>query len=140
MVRKIGGFLLAPFPAALFQSIVVALWPKPDQGVFENPPSMFVVVCLYFWFFGLLLGVPAWAIIRKRRNVTLRTFVLIGLFVGLIPICVPLAILVARGQASSYLVVYNVLLFALGGMAAGALFWSIVLRKRRAEMLKTTFS
>jgi hypothetical protein len=140
MLRKIGGFLLAPFPAALFQSIVVALWPKPGRGVFEHPLSMFTVICLYFWLFSLLLGLPAWAILRKHRSVTFGTFVLIGLFVGLLPICVPLAVLVARAQASAYLVAYNMLLFALGGMTAGALFWFIAIRKSRLETLKTTFS
>jgi hypothetical protein len=140
MLRKIGGFLLAPLPAALFQSIVVALWPKPGRGVFEHPPSMFAVICIYFWLFSLLLGLPAWLIVRKRRSVTFETFVLIGLFVGLLPICVPLAVLAARSQASVYLVTYNVLLFALGGMTAGALFWLIAIRKSRVETLKTTFS
>jgi len=140
MLKKLGAFLLAPTPAALFQALVIAVWPKPGQGVFEHPLSMFVVVCLYFWFFALLLGLPAWAIIRKRRGVTFRTFVLIGFFVGLVPISVPLAVLIDRGQASAYLIAYNVLLFAIGGMAAGAVFWSIALRHRRVETLKATFS
>jgi hypothetical protein len=139
MLRKIGGFLLAPFPAGLFQSIVVALWHKPGRGVFEHPLSMFAVICLYFWLFSLLLGLPAWAIVRKHRSVTLGTFLLIGLLVGLVPICVPLAVLVARSQASAYIVAYNVLLFALGGMTAGALYWFIAIRSR-VETLKTTFS
>lgn len=58
MLRSIGAFVVAPFPAALFQAIVVAIWPKQGQGVFENPPSMFVALCLYFYIFGLLLGLP----------------------------------------------------------------------------------
>jgi hypothetical protein len=140
VLRKIGGFLVAPFPAALFQSIVVALWPKPGRGVFEHPLSMFAVICLYFWLFSLLLGLPACAIVRKHRSLTFGTLVLTGLFVGLVPICVPLAVLVARSQVSAYLVAYNVLLFALGGMTAGALFWFIAISKSRLETLKITFS
>lgn len=140
MLRKLGAFLLAPFPAALFQSVVVALWPKPGRGVFANPLSMFALVCFYFWLFGLLLGLPAWAILRKRLSPTLRTFVLVGLFVEVVPICVSLAILVARGQASVYTVTYNVLLFAIGGTIAGAVFWFIAIRGRRVELLKATFS
>ena len=140
MLRKIAAAVLAPFPAALFQAVVIALWPKPGGGLFEHPASMFVVMCLYFWFFGLLLGFPIWLIMGKRSGATLRTFVFVGVVVGSAPISIPLAILAARGQASAYLVAYNLLLFGLGGAAAGALYWSILVRKRVVEELKATFS
>ncbi len=47
MLRTLGAFFVAPFPVALVQSVVVGLWPKPGQGIFANPASMFVAVCLF---------------------------------------------------------------------------------------------
>ncbi|WP_380875531.1 hypothetical protein [Sphingomonas sp. DBB INV C78] len=126
------AFLVAPFPAALFQSIVVALWPKEGMGVFKHPSSMFVAVCIYYYFSGLLLGLPAWLVMRKRNVVGLRGLAIAGLIVGLLPVAVALGWTVVKEGASAYVVTYNLLFFGLGGMAAGWVYWLVALRNRGA--------
>jgi heme A synthase len=130
MIRMIIAFLLAPFPAAIFQSAIVSVWPKPGQGVFENPSSMFVAILLFFYAFQLILGLPIFLLIRKRLSPTLRTFGLIGMMVVLIPILVGIATVAYQGGISAYALIYNVTFFALGGFAAGAVFWSVAFASR----------
>ena len=124
-MRRAWAFLVAPFPVALFQSIVVALWPKEGMGVFENPPSMFVAVCIYFYFFGVLLGLPAWLILRRRTAFGPWAFAMTGLAVGLLPIGATLAWMVSQEGFTAYVLIYNLLLFGLGGLAAGWMYWRI---------------
>jgi hypothetical protein len=130
MLRSAWAFLAAPFPAALFQSVVVALWPKEGMGVFENPPSMFVAVCIYFYLFGLLIGMPAWLVMRKCNAMGLRAFAITGLVVGLLPVGIALGWTVIQGDVSAYVVTYNSMFFALGGMVAGSSYWLITRRSR----------
>ena len=133
------AFIVAPFPVALIQAVVVALWPKAGKGVFEHPSSMFIAMALYFYIFGLLLGVPAWLIVRKRST-SVKAFIFIGSLVALVPVGAALAMMIMRGQASAYVVSYIFALFSLGGMAAGALFWALASRNKRDAHLATTFS
>ena len=125
MPRTILAFLLAPFPAALIQSIMVALWPKEGMGVFENPASMFVAICIYFYFFGLVLGIPATILLGKRGSRGLRHYAVAGLIVALVPVTIALSVAVIDGGSSAYIVVYNLIFFGLGGLMAGSLFWRI---------------
>lgn len=138
MLRKLVGFLAAPLPAAVLQSTVVSFWPKIGKGVFEHPSSMFVLVCLYFYLFGLILGGPAWLMIR-RRNAEMRHCVALGTMVGIIPIAVALVVIANRHYASAYLVIYDLLFFGLGGALAGVLFWRIGVREPSAVALRRTF-
>ena len=131
MLRRVWAFLLAPFPAALFQSIVVALWPK-QEGIFAHPASMFVAICIYYYAFGVLLGTPAWLVLRRRQAMTLGSCAIVGLLVGLLPAGLALAWTIMQGQASAYVVAYDSIFFALGGMAAGATFW-LVTRDSRSD-------
>jgi len=130
MLRSAWAFLAAPFPAALFQSIVVALWPKEGMGVFENPYSMFVAVCIYYYLFGLLIGFPAWLIMRKRGAMVLRAYAITGLVVGLLPVGAALGWTIIQGSVSAYIITYNLLFFGLGGLAAGSTYWLIARRGR----------
>jgi hypothetical protein len=132
MLRIALAFVAAPFPAALFQSIVVALWPKQEMGVFENPPSMFVAICIYYYFFGLLIGVPAWLVIRKRNALNVRTYAMAGLLVGLLPVGAALGWTIIQAHTSTYVLAYNLAFFGLGGVAARWTFWSISRRAGRA--------
>lgn len=138
MLRVGLGFLLAPFPVALFQSAVVGLWPQPGWGILEHPASMFVAVCLYFYIVGLVLGVPAW-MVAARRSVALRTNALLGLVVVVVPVAAALIVIAAQGQESAYRIVYPLVVFGVGGMAAGSLFWVIALRSKPAVDLEETF-
>lgn len=124
-MRGLWAFLVAPFPAALFQSIVVAIWPKQGMGVFDNPPSMFVAVCLYYYLFGLLVGLPAWHVMRKRNAIGLRAHAIVGLLVGLLPVGAALVWTAIKDGASAYVITYNLLFFGLGGMAAGWIYWRV---------------
>ena len=131
-MRSFGAFLVAPFPAALLQAIVVAIWPREAERVFENPASMFVAICLYFYIFGLSIGLPAWLWLwlrRGRRAVSLRALSIIGLLIGLIPVGSALAVTAVQSELPAYVVAYNLALFGLGGAAAGALFWLIACRR-----------
>lgn len=139
MLRTFGAFFAAPIPVALFQSVVVALWPKAGEGIFEHPASMFVAVCLYFYSVGLLLGVPAWLFIR-RRSARLRTYMMLGLAAALIPVVASLVATASSGEGSAYLIIYNLCLFGVGGMMAGAVFWRISIRERPNAVLERTFS
>jgi hypothetical protein len=139
MVRAVFAFIVAPFPIALTQAIVVALWPKVGKGVFEHPSSMFIAMALYFYIFGLLLGVPAWLIVRKRST-SVKIFIYIGSLVALVPVGAALAMMMIRGQGTAYVVSYTLALFALGGTAAGGLFWALAIRKKGDAHLATMFS
>lgn len=128
-MRRFRSFMVAPFPAALIQAIVVGIWPKPGTGVFEHPASMFVVVCLYFYLFGLLLGTPASMLLKKRYPQGPTAYSLAGLVAGLLPVGLVLAWSAGQEWASTYIVVYNLLFFGLGGMSAGWLYWKLYDRK-----------
>jgi len=123
MKRIISAFLLAPFPVALIQSTVVAIWPKPGMGVFEHPQSMFVAMCLLFYAIELLLGLPLHVAFRKRGPHRMMTYALTGALLALIPITVGLAL---TGSLSAYAVTYNLALFGFGGFFAGWIFWYLV--------------
>lgn len=140
MLRSIWAYLLAPFPVALFQAAVVGLWPKLGTGIFENPASMFVALCLYFYVFGALIGLPMWIVVRKHLNGGMRGYALLGLIVGLAPAGAAIAYMISQGQASAYVATYNTLLFGLGGVIAGATYWFAAVRKRRVSVLEATFS
>ena len=139
MFRKLGAFLIAPFPVALFQAIVIMLWPKPGKGVFENPVAMFITICLYFYIFGILIGFPTWLALRRRTS-QLRACMLAAFFAAMLPISAALIFMGMRGQASAYMVLYDLLLFGCGGFGAGALFWRIGVRKMPIEDFEHTFS
>ena len=126
MKRIALGFLVAPFPAAFFQSIVVALWPKKDMGVFEHPLSMFVALCLLFYLFETVLALPLYLALRKRGPHTMIAYAVTGTMLTLLPIIVALCVTVARGGLSAYAVSYNLALFALGGFLAGVVFWRVI--------------
>lgn len=125
MKRVALAFLVAPFPAAFIQSIVVALWPKPGMGVFEHPMSMFVVICLLFYFFEIVLALPLYLAVRKRGPKTFGAYAIAGTVLTLLPISVALGVTVARGGVSAYAVTYNLIFFAVGGLLAGAVFWRL---------------
>jgi hypothetical protein len=140
MLRSLWGFVLAPFPIAFVQAIVVGLWPKPGMGVFEHPASMFVALCLYFYISGILIGIPTATLGRKHIAGGLRGYALLGLIVGLAPAGAAIVYLILQGQATAYTSTYNVLLFGLGGVIAGATYWFVAARKGRVDGLEATFS
>lgn len=138
MVRSLAAFFIAPFPVALFQGAVVALWPKAAAGIFAHPASMFVAVCLYFYIVGVLLGLPGWLFIR-RRSAALGTYAMLGLVAALLPVAAALVAVAISGRGSAYIFIYDLALFGIGGMLAGALFWRIAIRQGRGAALETTF-
>lgn len=121
-VSAFDRFLLAPFPAALFQSLIVAEWPKHGMGIFEHPVSMFAAICLLFYLFGFLLGVPLLLVQRGRREYTVVGYAAAGVAVISLPIVVTLAVVAAPSHLSTYVILYNVAFFVVGGAAAGTLF------------------
>jgi predicted MFS family arabinose efflux permease len=125
MLRGAMAFFVAPFPVALFQAIVVWLWPKPGTGVFEHPSSMFLAMCLYFYIFGLILGGPLLIFLRRRGHAGPKTHAFVGLVAMSLPVGLSLGTLVLSQTATAYTVIYNGLLFAVGGLVAGGLFWTI---------------
>jgi hypothetical protein len=132
MLRNLLAFLAAPLPGASIQSAAVALWPKPGMGVFAHPLSMFVAICLLIYAFGIVLGVPAFLLLRRRNLSSLRAHALAGLGVAAAPVGLALLWSVARGSVSLYAVAYNLLYFGLAGLLAGATFWAISRPDRRA--------
>ena len=135
-----AAILVAPFPVALLQSVVVGIWPKPGSGVFENPPSMFVALCLYFYLAGFFLGVPAWLILRKRALAGPRPFAIIGAVIGFAPVGAGLMAMSFLGRPPAlYLVAYDLLLLGVGGAVAGLVFWWIRIRKVDRPNLEAVF-
>lgn len=133
MVKTFQAFLITPFPAALFQSIVVALWPKPGMGVFENPASMFVLICLYGYIFGALLGLPAAIWLRRRGVLNLKAYALAGSAVWLAPIMTGLGLYFLQGGLSLYVAIYNLTFVGIGGTVAGILYWRLSRPDRRRQ-------
>lgn len=126
MKRVALGFLLAPFPVAFLQSVVVALWPKKGMGVFEHPLSMFVALCLLFYLFEVFLALPLYLALRNRGPHSMIAYAVTGTMLTLLPIIAALGVTVARGGLSAYAASYNLALFALGGFLAGAVFWRVI--------------
>ncbi|WP_176597981.1 hypothetical protein [Sphingobium sp. 15-1] len=122
MFRPLIAFLLAPFPAAFFQAIIVAIWPKEGMGVFQHPASMFAAICLLFYIFGFLLGLPLLLLSRRRFQSTLRGYAWGGAVAISLPIVIALAVVASRGQLSVYVALYNLIFFIIGGAVAGTLF------------------
>jgi len=127
MRRVTVAFLLAPLPAAFIQSVVVAVWPKKGMGVFEHPASMFVAMCLLFYVFELVLALPLYLAVRKRPRRGILSYGVAGAVIILLPIVVGLVVVGMRGQLSAYELIYNLVLFGLGGFLAGALFWRLTM-------------
>jgi hypothetical protein len=125
MLRVVLAFLIAPLPAAFIQSAVVALWPKNGMGVFQHPLSMFFAICLLFYAFGLILGIPLLLLAGKRNVRSLGGYALGGLTTILLPIALALGVTILRGTATAYLLGYALTYFAVGGALAGATFWLV---------------
>jgi hypothetical protein len=133
-LRKIFAFLVAPLPAALIQSIVVAIWPKEGQGVFEHPASMFVAMCLLLYMFNIVLGMPAYLALRKKGLTSARAYSLAGMIVVFVPIACALGVVAMRQQGSLYVFVYNIVLFILAGLSSGFVFWAVSRPDRPREL------
>jgi hypothetical protein len=138
MLRNLVGFFVAPFPVALFQSLMVGLWPKAAKGIFEHPASMFVAMCLYFYMSGLLIGLPGWLVVRHRWA-ELKTYTLLGPVAAILPIAAGLLVMARARPLSAYTIVYDLMLFGLGGVVAGELFWLIAVRRRPRTDSKEIF-
>ena len=122
MIRTLLAFLAAPMPGAFVQAVVVGLWPKPGTGVFEHPASMFAAMCLFVYLLFILFGVPAWLVLRRLRIDSLRAYALAGLAVVAGPMALVLAWMAAQGRVSAYIFAYDLALFAMTGLLAGAIF------------------
>ena len=125
MLRNFLGFFLSPFPGALIASIVVALSPKPGMGIFAHPASMFAFICMLFYAFEIVLGLPTVIALRRRRVFSLRAYALAGLAVTLIPVAVALFWSGAHGSRLLYVVAYDLAYFSVSGLLAGTVFWAI---------------
>ena len=133
MKRIAVAFLLAPFPAAFIQSLVVAVWPKKGMGVFEHPASMFVVMCLFFYILELALALPLYLATGKRLPGGAVSYGIAGAVIILLPIVAGLGVLAARGHLTGYELIYNLGLFGLGGFLAGVVFWRLTRQRGIAE-------
>ncbi|WBY09225.1 hypothetical protein PIB19_07775 [Sphingomonas sp. 7/4-4] len=128
------AFLLAPIPAAFFQATVVAIWPKEGTGLYEHPLSMFVAICLVFYTFGLLLGLPLLWFLKERRMPSLRGYALGGAIITLLPTAVHLGWIAFLGGLTPYIAIYHIAFFGVGGAAAGAIFYVIAQRGSRRKV------
>ena len=120
------AFLVSPFPGALLQSFVVAVWPKEDgYGIFAHPPSMFVFMCLVIYFFGLIFGAPTILFLAKRKIASLRAYIFAGIGVMISPIILVVIFFAINHAVTVYAALYNLALFIVSGAFAGALFWFV---------------
>lgn len=138
-MRALVGFLIAPLPTALFQSLIVALHPKDGLGIYQHPLSMFVAIALYFYSLGMLVGVPILLFTRKRGNHTLGRYAWATALIMLLPVTVAMVAWTLKGHPSLYAVAYIMALFGFGGAFAGSLFWWIARRNRQVEATTKIF-
>jgi hypothetical protein len=134
MLRTIFAFLLAPFPAALLHSILVAVWPRPGLGIYQHSASMFVFICLFHYALGLVFGVPLYLALRKRRSQRLWAYALVGTLLVLMPMGIFIAWAAAYQPLpiSPLAVGYSLLRFGIGAVLTGACFWFVLRPDRRA--------
>lgn len=138
-MRALAGFLIAPLPVALLQSLTVALQPRGSLGVTQHPSSMFVAIAAYFYFFGLIVGVPLLRATRKRPNHTLPAYAGAAALIMLAPIAMMLIAWSIKGHPPLSASIYLLVLSGLGGAFTGALFWVLVKRKRPLDEAKEAF-
>jgi uncharacterized membrane protein len=67
MLRTAFAFVLSAWPAALIESVLIAISPSAHQGVFAHPLSTFVAMCLIFYLFEIFLGIPAVILLRRKK-------------------------------------------------------------------------
>lgn len=82
---------------------------------------MFVTICLLFYVFGLVIGIPLFLLLRKRIR-TLLDYALAGMAIVLLPVVATMSWAAFKGEVSMYVAVYDLAFFAIGGAFAGALF------------------
>jgi hypothetical protein len=122
-VRTIVAFLVAPMLPALLPA-----WSASQNGSY-HPLAVFVVVCGAFYALQILVGVPAWLLLRRLKLQQIWFYAVIGF----VSVALPFVVYAESrspshdvGQAL-YLAIY---LGLLGGLSA-AIFWLIV-RPNRA--------
>jgi hypothetical protein len=128
MKRVVLAFLTAPFPVALFQSLVVWIWPRKGFGIFEHPASMFVLLCLLFYVLEIFLALPLYFARRRRLPSRGITYGVVGAIIALVPIVCVLAFAAFEAglrALPAHSIVYNIALFGAGGFAAGIVFWRV---------------
>jgi hypothetical protein len=140
MVRALLAYCVAPFPAALFQSMIVALQPKTGgAAIYAHPVSMFMAICLIFYALGAILALPLVFALRRIWPGR-RAYVRSGLFAGLMPAIAIVALAIPDGTMSVFGGLYILTFFGLGGYVAGALYWRLQVRDRvRDAEIKATF-
>jgi hypothetical protein len=133
-MRFFLAFLLAPFPAALIQAVIVAIWPGPGPGVYQHPASMFAAICLLLYVLALVLGVPTFLVLRRRDPVSLRTHAFTGTLMVLIPTALLMGFGLATERIPARLAGTTVLQLTFLGLLSGVTFWLILRPDRRAAL------
>ena len=100
---------------------------------------MFVAMTLYFYFFGLTVGVPILFFNQKLKNQTLAAFAATATLIMVGPVVVAMIAWYMNGSPSLYEVAYFVALFGLGGALAGYLYWWIAKRRRPQDVTQEIF-
>jgi hypothetical protein len=142
MLRNLAGFLLAPVPAALVQSILIAA--RPGKGLMAHPVSVFLAICLLIYAFEAVLGVPAVLYLRKRKRIGLGAYAVAGLIVVLVPVLLWLGWAISGaprpiGATALYGILYAGLYFGLSGLLTGSVFWLISRPGRGSKRLDQVF-
>lgn len=137
-MRSVLAFLASPAPAALLHAILVALWPRPGAGINQHPASMFVVICLFHYALGLVLGVPLYLALRKRRSQRVFAYALAGTAIVLIPLGILIGWTLAHRGMPLMPTVNGVLRFGFGGLLTGATFWFVARPDRRVAKTDET--
>jgi hypothetical protein len=139
MKRVLVAFLIAPFPTAFVQAAFVAFWPRKGLGVTEHPQGMFLLMCLFFYAVEFVFALPLYLAMRKRLPQRMSVYVFVGALTMLLPVVVGMATGMG-GQVSTYIVIYNLVLFALGGSLAGLIFWRVAIRPKAVSDPVQTFA
>jgi hypothetical protein len=138
MKRVLVAFLIAPFPTAFVQAVFVALWPREGLGVTEHPQGMFLLMCLLFYAAEVVLALPLYLAMRKRLPRSVFAYGLAGALTMLLPVLVGLLATGAISHLSTYIVIYNLVLFGIGGFLAGLIFWRVAVRRNGTPYLEQT--
>ena len=133
LLRVILAFLISPAVPTL---LILAL-----QGLIRetlDPVSLTLSLALYGYLSALVLGVPAYIALRSYGQVTLAGYVSVGTLIGLVGYAlVLLPDAISTGAIEHWRSVLQLVKFNIGsallapcfGFLAGAVFWSIAVRR-----------
>jgi len=120
-MRRLAGFLVAPWPAALLAAIWYSFFPGPLKAA-----SMAVAVALYLYAIQIVLGIPVAIYMNRRKYVRGGTYGLVGAAIAGLPLLVFVLWGAQGGSRDWEMAMRGPYWFSVFGAIAGLTYWLIV--------------